>query len=116
MSKREMNLQLFAVDVPTATREMNKEIADRIYGTPSNNSLFVYQAAYLKGIEEDLCEVLRRMEEDDFLHALQGVHFMSNDLEKIAKKQEDIDADLKGIAKKLDGIEKALQLIASRIG
>lgn len=111
-NKHKYNLQLFAVSVKEAVNEFY-EISG---GYVRPETLEKIKTAYLKGIEDDLYEVLRKMEEDDFLRALQGVHFMSNDLEKMVKKQEDIDADLKGVIKKLDGIEKALQLIAGKIG
>lgn len=113
-NKHKYNLQLFSVPLKEAMKEMSQEAGTSFNMYPER--LEQVKAAYLKCIEDDLYEVLRKMEEDDFLHALQGVHFMSTDLEKMAKKQEDIDADLKGVIKKLDGIEKALQLIASRIG
>lgn len=113
-NKYKCNLQLFSVSLKEAMKEMSHEAGTSFNMNPGR--LEQVKAAYLKGIEDDLYEVLRKMEEDDFLHALQGVHFMSNDLEKLVEKQEAIDADLKGAIKKLDGIEKALQLIASRIG
>lgn len=103
------------ISLKEAMKEMSRE-AGTLFNMNPGGMLEQVKAAYLKGIEDDLYEMLRKTEEDDFLHALQGVHFMSNDLEKMVKKQEDIDADLKGVIKKLDGIEKALQLIASRIG
>ena len=113
-NKHKYNLQLFSVPLKEAMKEMGQEAGTSFTMNPGR--LEQVKAAYLKGIEDDLYEVLRKMEEDDFLHALQGVHFMSTDLEKMVERQESIDADLKGVIKKLDGIEKALQLIASRIG
>lgn len=114
-NKHKYNLQLFSVPLKEAMKEMSREAGTSFNMNPAG-TLEQVKAAYLRGIEDDLYEVLRKMEEADFLHALQGIHFMSTDLEKMVERQEDIDADLKGVIKKLDGIEKALQLIASRVG
>lgn len=103
------------ISLKEAMKEMSREAGTSFNMNPGG-MLEQVKAAYLKGIEDDLYEVLRRMEEDDFLHALQGVHFMSTDLGKMAKKQEDIDADLKDISKKLDDLNKTLRFLAGRIG
>ena len=112
MSKYKMDLNLFALPIKETIKEMRKESECMKSSVPWE----WMQAIYIKGIEDHLDEMLRKTEEDDFLHALQGVHFMSTDLEKMVERQESIDADLKGVIKKLDGIEKALHLIAGRIG
>ena len=114
MSKYKYNLQLFSVPLKEAMKEMSQEAGTSFNMYPER--LEQVKAAYLKGIEDDLYEVLRKMEEDDFLHALQGVHFMSTDLEKMVERQESIDADLKDISKKLDDLNKTLRFLAGRIG
>ena len=112
MSKYKMDLNLFALPI----KEIMKEMREESECIKSSVPWEWMQVIQIKGIEDDLHEVLRKMEEDDFLHALQGVHFMSTDLEKIAKRQEDIDADLKDISKKLDDLNKTLRFLAGRIG
>ena len=113
-NKHKYNLQLFSVPLKEAMKEMSQEAGTSFNMNPGR--LEQVKAAYLKGIEDDLYEVLRKMEEDDFLHALQGVHFMSTDLEKMVERQESIDADLKDISKKLDDLNKTLRFLAGRIG
>ena len=91
MSKYKYNLQLFTVSSDTTKSDSMefKKISPDLPAVPSGD-MDVIKTSYIRAIESDF--------------------------EKMAKKQEDIDADLRGVIKKLDGIEKALQLIAGRVG
>lgn len=106
MNKYEFNLQLFSIPLEETIQEMSREVGTSFI--LNQGEVERVKAAYLKGIEDDLYEALRKMEEDDFLLALQGIHLMSNDLEKMAKRQESMDASLKSIA-------ESLKLIAGRM-
>lgn len=107
MSKYGMDLNLFAVSLEDAANEISKEEC-RISYIPGEKTTGLVQAASLQGIEKSIDEILAHMEEDDFILALQGIHFMQNDLEKVAKRQESMEASLKSIA-------ESLKLIAGRM-
>ena len=91
MSKYKYNLQLFTVSSDTTKSDSMefKKISPDLPSVPSGD-MDVIKTSYIRAIESDF--------------------------EKMAKKQEDIDASLKDIARNQKDVVKALQLIASRIG
>ena len=93
----EMNLNLFAIDVPETAKELSEEEQKIIY-TPSEKIIAAIQAAYLHGIEAHASEILAHMEEDDFILALQGAARSADHLESIDKTLKSIDKTLKLIA------------------
>ena len=96
MLKHKMDLNLFAIDVPETVKEFNED-NEKLWRVPDAKSSELFQAVYLKGIEERISEMLAHMEEDDFILAMNAIRFSENHL-------EGIDNSLKSIAKSLDMI------------
>ena len=94
MLKYKMDLNLFGIDVPETVKEFNKD-NEKLWRVPDAKSSELFQAVYLKGIEERITEMLAHMEEDDFILAMNAIRFSENHL-------EGIDNSLKSIAANLD--------------
>lgn len=90
IDRHKINLSLFAVDVPEAAKEFDTDTQAITYSPPSRG-MEVVKAAYIKGIESALSEILAHMEEDDFILALDGIR-------RGAEALEGIDKSLKAIA------------------
>ena len=94
IDRHKINLNLFAVDVPEAAKEFDTDTQAITYSPPVRG-MEVVKAAYIKGIESALSEILAHMEEDDFILALDGIR--------------------RG-AEALEGIDKSLKVIAEHMG